>query len=87
MENLQIKKSEAIRSIFRKCFIIEIHFFLLSLIPFEIWKHIMNISDIKGIVFLSQTCWAFNRTFEYLQENDVSIATRFRRKDQIQLGK
>ena len=85
MEILQKKRKIEARNLLRTCFIDA--FFLLSLIPFEIWKHIMNISDLKSIVFLSQTCWAFSLMFDDLQTNKFSIATRFRRNNQIPLGK
>jgi len=82
-------KTEA-RKLLKECFYINNPFILLSFIPFEIWKHIMNVVavvDLKSIVFLSQTCRGFNLLFENLQENDVSIATRFRKEGQIILGK
>jgi len=80
-------KTEA-RKLLRECF--SPPFILLALIPFEIWKHIMNVVavvDLKSVVFLSQTCLGFHLLFENLQENDVSIATRFRKKGQIPLAK
>ena len=79
-------KTEA-RKLLRECFYIDNPFILLSLIPFEIWKYIMNVANLKSIIFLSQTCWGFNLLFEILQDNDVSIATRFRKEGQIPLGK
>jgi len=83
MEQIQKKsnKTEALRECFSPPFI------LLALIPFEIWKHIMNGADLKSIVFLSQTCWGFHLLFEDLQETNVTIATRFRKEGQIPLGK
>ena len=79
------------RNQLRKCFILDVAianpYWLLSLIPFEIWKHIMNISNLQCIVFLAQTCRGFHLLFENLQKNDVSIATRFRKEGQISLAK
>ena len=88
MESLaKINPEAQTRKLLRKCFSSDNSFLWLSFIPFEIWKYIMNISDIQSIVFLLQTCKGFNLLFENLQENDVSIATRFRKEGQIILGK
>jgi len=78
-------KTEA-RKLLRECFYIDNPFMLLSLIPFEIWKHIMNVANLKSIVFLSQTCWGFHLLFENLQETNVTIATRLRKEGQIPLA-
>ena len=80
------KKSEA-RKLLKECFSVLYPYFLLSLIPFEIWKHIMNVANLKSIIFLSQTCWGFRLLFENLQETNVCIATRFRKEGQILLAK
>ena len=75
------------RALLRECFSSINPFWLLSLIPFEIWQYIMNKLDVHSIVLLSQTCKGFNKLFEHLQMSDVSIATRFKRENQNAIGK
>lgn len=76
--SVKSRKSEA-RSLFKNCF--KSGFFLQ--VPFEIWKNVIFVADLKSIGLLSQTCWGFKELIENVRESNIVVALRYRREGQI----
>lgn len=73
----RIKYDDA-RSLLRRCFRNP----LFSLVPFDIWKDILEKTTVQTtttLVRITQTCKGFKDLVEYLQTNNLPLAKRYRR--------
>ena len=72
------------RGLLKKCFSSANPFFLLSFIPFEIWRdNIISKADDRGVICISQTCKGFKWLVDNLRERLLEHALKYRRDDQI----
>ena len=72
------------RGLLKKCFSSANPFFLLSFIPFEIWRdNIISKADDRGVICISQTCKGFKWLVDNLRERLLEHALKYRREDQI----
>lgn len=80
-----LKKQKSLRTVLRECFGgIELP---QSLVPLDIWKHILQTTDIQSMSCMAQTSKAFEKVvWEKIRTNNLALARRYKKEGQIRLA-